>query len=116
MLIVCGAHMDFERAGCRDVLVPPEDALTAPSPGARLLDVLSRRCPWIDTVLALHDPSWAMEALERHIRSQDGLRRPWVVAMPGVQHLSADLTLNGDLDAVLREASGRAKSMWPRLL
>lgn len=116
MLIVCGSRMDFERAGCRDVLVPPEDALTAPSPGAWLLDVLSRRCPWIDTVLALHAPSWAMEALERHISSQDGLWRPWIVATPGVQHLSADLTLNGDLDAVLREASGRAKSMRPRLL
>ena len=116
MVIVCGAHTDFERAGCRDVLVPPEDILPAPSPEVWLLDVLSRRCPWIDAVLALQAPTWTMVALERHVSRQDGLWRPWIVATPEIQHLSADLTLNEDLEALFREASERAKSMRPRLL
>jgi len=116
MVIVCGAHMEFERAGCRDVHVPPEDMTTAPSPEGWFLDVLSRRCPWLDVALALHAPAWAMVALERHATRQDGLWRPWIVATPEIQHLSADLVLNGDLDAELRDASERAKSMRPRLL
>lgn len=116
MVIVCGAHTDFERAGCRDVFVQPEGILPAPSPEVWLLDVLSRRCPWIDAVLALQAPTWTMVALERHVSRQDGLWRPWIVATPEIQHLSADLTLNEDLEAVFREASERAKSMRPRLL
>lgn len=116
MLIVCGDSLDFERAGCRDVLVTPDDASTAPTPQTWLSDALSRRRQWIDAVLALHAPAWATEALERHISRQEGLWRPWIVATPDVQHLSADSTLNGDLDAALRDASERAKSMRPRLL
>jgi hypothetical protein len=108
--------MEFERAGCRDVLVPPEDMTTASSPEGWILDVLPRRCPWIDVVLALNAPAWAMVALERHASRQDGLWRPWIVATPEIQHLSADLVLNGDLDVELRDASERAKSMRPRLL
>jgi hypothetical protein len=89
---------------------------TAPSSGGWLLDLLPRRCPWIDVVLALHAPEWAMAALERQVSRQDGLWRPWIVATPEIQHLSADLVLNGDLDVELRDASERAKSMRPRLL
>lgn len=114
--IVCGAHMEFERAGCRDVIAPPEDALTAQSPEGWLLDVLSRRSPWIDAVLVFQAPAWAMVALERQVSRQDGLWHPWIVATPDIQHLNADLVLNGDLDVVLRDASERAKSMRPRLL
>lgn len=115
-LIVCGAHMEFDRAGCRDVLMPPEDALTAQSPEGWLLDVFSRRSPWIDAVLALQAPEWAMVALERQVSRQDGLLRPWIVATPDIHHLTADLTLDEDLDAMLRDASERAKSMRPRML
>ena len=116
MLIVCGAHMEFERAGCRDVIAPPEDVLSEASREDWLLDILSRRSPWIDAVLALHAPAWAMVALERRVIRQDGMWRPWIVATPDIHHLTADLALNGDLDVVLRDASERAKSMRPRLL
>ncbi len=116
MVIVCGAHSEFERAGCRDMLVPPEDILAGPPPDGWLLDVLSHRCPWVDVVLALHAPAWVMVALERHVSRHDGLWRPWIVATPGIQHLRADRVLNGDLDAELRDAAERAKSMRPRRL
>lgn len=116
MLIVCGDSLDFERAGCRDVLVAPESDSTGQSLQTWLLDALSRRRPWIDAVLALHAPAWATKAIDRHLKRQEGFWRPWVVATSDVQQLSADFTLNGDIDGALREATERAKSMRSRLL
>lgn len=116
MLIVCGVRMEFERAGCRDVIVPPEDVLSEATREDWLLDILSRRSPWIDVVLALHAPAWVMVAIERRISRQDEMWRPWIVATPDIHQLPANLTLDGDLGVALRDASERAKSLRPRLL
>jgi len=112
-VIVCGAHVDFERAGCRDVHVLPEGALAARSAEEWLMDILARRSPWIDAVLALRAPAWATLALVRRINQQEGPWRPWIVATPDVTGPSADLTLAGDLDSVLQEALERARSARP---
>jgi len=116
LLVVCGESRAFEDAGCRDVLVAPQEESGGRTFQSWLGDALLRVRPWFDVVLAINAPAWAAEVLARQAARTESLWRPWIVATSDVEHLNVDFTLDGNVDEMLREASQRAKGMRPRLL
>lgn len=116
LLVVCGETKAFEDAGCRDVLVAPQEEVGGRTFQSWLGDALLRVRPWFDVVLAINAPAWAAEVLARQAARTESLWRPWIVATSDVEHLQVDFTLDGNVDEMLREAGQRAKGMRPRLL
>ena len=116
LLVVCGESKAFEDAGCRDVLVAPQEEVGGRTFQSWLGDALLRVRPWFDVVLAINAPAWATEVLARQAARTESLWRPWIVATVDVEHLNVDFSLDGNVDEMLREAGQRAKGMRPRLL
>ena len=116
LLVVFGETKAFEDAGCREVLVPPQEEVGGRTFQNWLGDALLRVRPWFDVVLAINAPVWATEVLARQAARTESLWRPWIVATSDVEQLNVDFTLDGNVDEILRDAGQRAKGMRPRLL
>jgi hypothetical protein len=118
VLIVQGETEPFDLGGCRDVFMAPAQpaSIGQDTPGTWLWHTLKRVRPWVDVILALDAPPWAVEVLADRIKNAEGPWVPWVVATAGVQNLKADLTLTGDLSHALLDARKRARAWRSRVL
>lgn len=116
VLIVCGDTKAFRETGCRDVRVPLQDDADEKNLQAWFDDALKCVRPWFDVVMAINAPAWAAEVLARQTARQTSPWHPWIIATPGTERLRVDLTLEGNSDEVLREASQRAKGRRPKLV
>lgn len=111
LLVVHGETQAFDHAGCRGVLTVPGPEASENDLQCWFADSLQRIRPWIDVVLALNAPDWATKVLARQIAHSEGPWLPWIVATPDVQHLQANLVIEGDLNVTLQEVLQRAKGM-----
>jgi hypothetical protein len=116
VLVVCGNTKAFSDAGCREVRVPPQDDADGRLQQIWLGDVMRSVRPWFDVVVAINAPAWAAAVLAHHAARQTGPWRPWIVATTDAERMSVGLTLEGNLDDLLSEASQRAKEKRPKLL
>jgi hypothetical protein len=106
LVIAEGDTAAFDAAGCRDIEIVPDTVRSGDANTQRqwFKDLLRRRRPWADVVLALHAPDWLAEAL-RNSGKFNRVWPLWVVATADSGHLAADFTLDGDLAAILRKAA-----------
>jgi hypothetical protein len=110
VLVVMGDTQPFETQKCSGLFEIPTSLTSDEDKEQWLSDLIRLERPWMDAIIALDAPTWAVKELNWRAERTEVPWRPWVVTSSVKKDLKASYVVHGDLAKALRESHQRAKS------
>jgi hypothetical protein len=110
VLVVMGDTQPFETQKCSGLFEIPTSLTSDEDKEQWLSDLIRLERPWMDAIIALDAPTWAVKELNWRAERTEVPWRPWVVSSSIQKDLKASYVVQGELVKALRDAHQRAKS------